>query len=100
MTSRAQYFRNTTKHAQRGPEAKRKLIDKDVATAWVGPFISSIQGLATYLTVDSMIVMQLGETPRDRELKLRELCKLGVLTMDAHRDANGQFVEYRWTLLG
>jgi hypothetical protein len=98
MTSRSQYYRNTTKHAQRGVEAKRKLVDKDVATAWVGPFISSLEGLATHLTVDSMIVMQLGDTPRERELKLRELCKLGVLTMDAYRE-DGQFVEYRWTLL-
>lgn len=98
MVSRAAHYESKRRHAQRTfGEQKPKLVDKDEATAWIGPFVSSIQGLTEPINVNSLIVLQLGADARERELRLRELSKLGVLHMFAHRKA-GEFVEYRWEL--
>lgn len=95
---RAAHAHNTNRHAQRvfGQE-KAKLAPADTANLWVGEFVSSVQGLTTYLTVNSMLVTQLGATPERRMERLRQLSKMGILRMSAHRE-NGEFVEYRWEL--
>lgn len=97
MVSRATHYRAKAKHDQRGfGESKPALPPRDSTTEWIGPFVSSIQGLTEPFTVDSIIALSLG-TPTERALKLRELSKLGVLRMYAHFE-NNKFIEYRWQL--
>lgn len=99
MTSRASFYRSKSKHAQRSfGEVKKTLQPKGTDTAWITEFISSIQGLTGSFGIDSTIAMQLGATPEERMVKLRQACRLVVLHMTVVRDEAGAFVEYRWTL--
>jgi len=97
MTSRSEYYRNQSKHAQRGIGEKPTPSKRDTNTAWIPEFVSSIQGLQGQFNVQSLIAMQLGATKDERLLRLRELSKMGILHMSSHRE-NGVFVEYRWEL--
>lgn len=98
MVSRATHYRAKAKHDQRGfGESKPALPPRDTTTAWVGPFVSSIQGLTEPFSADSIIALSLGATTEERTVKLRELSKLGVLRMYALWE-NKEFVGYRWKL--
>lgn len=98
MVSRAAHYAAKAKHAQRPLGAVQpKLPERDTNTAWMGEFMSSIQGLTTPFNADAVFCLPLGDTNRERELRLRDLSKMGSLLMSAYR-VNGYFVEYRWQL--
>ena len=98
MVSRASHYRNQARHSQRNfGEVKPRLLDRDEGTAWQGPFIATLSNTMPEFNADSPIAASLGETSKTRTLRLRELCKIGVLHMRAHREEN-VFVEYRWTV--
>lgn len=94
---RAAHARNKRRHDQRQfGEVKPKSISQDVSTAWVGPFVESLQGLATWINADSILALPLGATKREREFRLRQLSQMGILRMYVHKDH--EFVEYRWVV--
>ncbi|QZD98618.1 hypothetical protein SEA_JEMERALD_30 [Microbacterium phage Jemerald] len=98
MVSRAAHYRNKARHAQREfGQVKPRLLDRDEATSWQGAFIATLSNDMPAFNVDSPIAASLGSTPEARSLRLRELCKIGVLRMSAHRE-NNVFIEYRWTV--
>jgi len=98
MVSRAAHYRNKARHAQREfGQVKPRLLDRDEGTAWQGGFIATLSNNMPQFNVDSPIAASLGATAEERTRKLRELCKIGVLRMSAHRE-NGIFIEYRWTV--
>jgi len=97
MVSRAEHFRRTAQHAQRNGMEKPKMPARDTDTVWIQEFLSSIQGLDTYFTADSIICASLGTTEQERMTKLRELSKRGVIYMSAFWE-DGKFVEYRFIL--
>jgi|SRR6478609_5961914 len=96
MTTRAQYYRNTTKHAQRGIAEKPVSKPMGTDTTWISEFVSSIQGLVGQFNSDSMIALQLGDREQ-RVVRLRKLSAMGILRMSSHFK-NGHFVEFRWEL--
>lgn len=98
MTSRAAHYRNKARHAQRAfGEVKPRLLDRDEGTAWQGAFIATLSNDMPAFNADSPIAAPLGSTTEARVLRLRELCKIGVLHMSAYREGS-TFIEYRWTV--
>lgn len=96
MVSRTAHFRAQERHAQRPVgAAKPQLPARDTDTVWIGQFVAQLSTVEGYLTVDSSIVQQLGHTASDREIKLRELSRRGVLRMSVQRDGD-RFIEYCW----
>lgn len=94
---RAAHARNKKRHDQRQfGEVKPKSISQDVSTTWVGPFVESLQGLTTWINANSILALPLGATKREREFRLRQLSKMGILRMYVYKDH--EFVEYRWEL--
>lgn len=95
---RAAYNRRTNKAAQRQfGTSKPKLPPKGTELDWLPEFLSSAQGIK-WFNVNSIIVLQLGTTPEEREVKLRAASRAGALHMYVHKDEDGKFVEYRWEL--
>lgn len=92
---RAAHYQRTSKAAQRHGVAKPKMVKRDEDTTWIPEFVTSIQGLTVPFNADSVIALGLGATPEERTGKLRQLSKIGILRMYAHRE-NGTFIEYRW----
>lgn len=97
MGSRASYYHSVNKHAQRQGVAKPKPIPRNSDTAWIGEFLSSIQG-TSHFGVNSIIALQLGATPEARMLKLRQASRFGILRMFMYRAPGATETEYRWEL--
>lgn len=101
MANRSQWLRNKAQHDQREfGYVEPVKVDADEATIWIPEFTSSLEHIAsgTKLTLKSMIVLQLGATPQERELKMRELSRRGIVSMHAERDDAGNFVQFFWTV--
>lgn len=96
MTSRSEYYRNASKHAQRGIGEKPKSQPVGSDTTWIPEFVSSIEGLTGQFNSDSLIALQLGDREQ-RIVRLRQLSAMGVLRMSSHFE-DGHFVEFRWEL--
>lgn len=94
---RAAHNRNQARHAQRSwGYVKPKLEPVGSDTKWLAQLLLDAHGLE-YLTVNSEAVLPLGETPEERELKLRKASSIGALRMYTHH-VNFEFIEYRWVL--
>lgn len=97
-------------HAQRQyPQTKPKSLPTGSNTAWMTEFIPHLEGLTTPLTTESLLVLPLGATAHEREERLRQLTRMGVLNMRAvrkqeiqKRSARGEtrwyFSHYEWTV--
>lgn len=97
MASRAGHERAKAQHAQREfGAAKAKLQPVGTDTAWLSTFLSSCEGIGPF-NLNSIIALQLGGDPQEREQKLRLASSMGLLRMSAYRE-NGVFIEYRWEL--
>jgi len=97
MASRASHERAKAQHAQRDfGVAKPELQPVGSDILWLSEFLSSCEGIGTF-NVNSMICLQLGPDPYEREQRLRRASSMGHLRMWAYRE-NGVFVEYRWEL--
>jgi hypothetical protein len=99
MVSRRTHYSNQRRHSQREfGVAKPRLLPRDEGTAWQGSYVASLQGVTEEFNADSPVAAELGHTSEERVLRLRELSKLGVLHMRAHR-VDGVFIEYRWRVM-
>jgi len=96
---RAAHARNKKRHAQREfGEVKPRLLPRDEGTSWMPAYVATLSTDQPDFNVADPIAEGLGSNARDRELRLRELCKIGILRMYAHRK-NNVFVEYRWAVV-
>ena len=84
------------RHDQRGSASKPVVTRDDLS--WASEFFSSIEGLTTPLRADSLIAMQLGATPAEREIKLRKLSSMGFMHMSVKQTEDGKFSHYEWRL--
>lgn len=98
MVSRATHYNNKRRHAQREfGQTKPRLLPRDVGTSWQGAFVATLSDGPSDFNLEHPITHSLGDTPEARALRLRELCKVGVLRMRAVRDGD-KFIEYRWSV--
>lgn len=98
MVSRTTHYNNKRRHAQREfGQTKPRLLPRDEGTSWQGAAVATLSGIEGEFNVEHPAVESLGTDARERELRLRELCKVGVLRMRAHR-VDSVFIEYRWSV--
>jgi hypothetical protein len=86
--SRASHYRAKAKHAQREFAAEKpRPVDPDVASAWIPAYMATLSP-GQVLTL---------ETAEIDEIKLRELCRRGLLRMRAVR-VGLDFSHFEWTV--
>lgn len=90
--SRASHYRAVNRHAQRTyAQVKPKPANPDVATMWIGDAVAQLRN-GQVLTLADGFGAELGE------LKLRELSRRGLVTMDAVW-VEGKFSHFTWTVI-
>lgn len=94
------------RHAQRQyPQTKPKPLPTGSNTAWMSEFIPRLEGLTTPLTTESLLVLPLGKSAAEREQRLRQLSKMGILHMTGARKPSETdpkvyvFSHYEWTVI-
>jgi len=100
MASRSAWARNNAKHSQREfGETKPKPISHEEASLWIPEFVEGMQGLTTWFSLRSPLALAAGSNEQEREVNLRQLCKMGILRMrSSHDPSTGQFLCYEWSL--
>lgn len=84
-------------HSQRSVP-KPKPLPASSNTAWMSDFIPHLEGLTTPLTTESLLVLPLGKDANEREQRLRQLARMGILHMQAVR-VGLDFSHYEWRVV-